>query len=66
VFRWLDPERRRLVEGFKFYQRIGWSRPTRLRAPVQAIARWRCRRDAYALPIEKALIEWLRPPVQVS
>jgi radical SAM superfamily enzyme YgiQ (UPF0313 family) len=63
---WLDPERRRLVEGFKFYQRIGWSRPTPLRAPVQAIARWRCRHDAYALPIEKALLERLRPPVQVS
>jgi radical SAM superfamily enzyme YgiQ (UPF0313 family) len=63
---WLDGERRRVVEGFKFYQRIGWSRPTALRAPVQALARWRCRRDAYALPLEKALIERLRPPVEVS
>jgi anaerobic magnesium-protoporphyrin IX monomethyl ester cyclase len=63
---WLDPERRRLVEGFKFYQRIGWSRPTALRAPLQALARWRCRRDAYALPIEKTLVEWLRPPAPVS
>jgi anaerobic magnesium-protoporphyrin IX monomethyl ester cyclase len=63
---WLDPERRRLIEGFKFYQRIAWSRPTALRAPLQALARWRCRRDAYALPVEKTLIEWLRPPVQVS
>jgi radical SAM superfamily enzyme YgiQ (UPF0313 family) len=63
---WLEPEERRLIEGFKFYQRIGWSRPTALRAPVQALARWRCRRDAYALPIEKAVIERLRPPVEVS
>jgi radical SAM superfamily enzyme YgiQ (UPF0313 family) len=63
---WLDPERRRLVEGFKFYQRIGWSRPTAVRAPLQALARWRCRRDAYALPVEKTLVEWLRPPAPVS
>jgi radical SAM superfamily enzyme YgiQ (UPF0313 family) len=63
---WLDPAERRLVEGFKFYQRIGWSRPTALRAPLQALARWRCRRDAYAVPIEKVLIEWLRPPVPLS
>ena len=63
---WLDGERRRLVEGFRFYQRIGWARPTPLRAPVQALARWRCRRDAYALPVEKRVIEWLRPPAAVS
>lgn len=63
---WITPERRRLVEHFKFYQRIAWSRPTRLRAPLQALARWRCRRDNYALPIEKRMIEWLRPPVSLS
>jgi radical SAM superfamily enzyme YgiQ (UPF0313 family) len=63
---WLDAGRRRLIERFKFYQRIGWSRPTAIRAPVQALARWRCRRDAYALPIEKTVIERLRPPVEVS
>ena len=63
---WLDRERRRLIEGFKFYQRIGWSRPTPIRAPLQALARWRCRRDAYALPVEKTLLEWLRPPAPVS
>jgi radical SAM superfamily enzyme YgiQ (UPF0313 family) len=63
---WLDPERRRLIEGFKFYQRIGWSRPSPARAPLQALARWRCRRDAYALPVEKTLVEWLRPPAPVS
>jgi len=63
---WLDQERRRVVEGFKFYQRIGWARPTPVRAPVQALARWRCRRDAYGLPIEKTLIERLRRPVEVT
>ena len=39
-------------------------RPTPLRAPGQALARWRCRR-ATRCP-SKALVERLRPPVPVS
>jgi radical SAM superfamily enzyme YgiQ (UPF0313 family) len=58
---WVDREKRDLIEGFRFYQRIGWSRPTWWRAPVQAVARWRCRRDMYAFSIEKAVAEWVRP-----
>jgi hypothetical protein len=49
------------VDRFGFYQRIGWARSTPLRAPVQALARWRCREDRYEFPIEKAVFEWLRP-----
>ncbi len=58
---WVDSRKRALVERFKFYQQVAWSRPTPLRAPLQAVARWRCRRDFYALPVEKTMIEWLRP-----
>ena len=57
---WVDAAKRRLVDRFGFYQRIGWARPTAWRAPLQAIARWRCRRDAYAFPIEKTIVEWMR------
>jgi radical SAM superfamily enzyme YgiQ (UPF0313 family) len=63
---WVRPEKYALIEGFKFYQRIAWSRPTWLRAPLQAVARWRCRRDFYRLPIEKAVIERLRPLPRLS
>jgi anaerobic magnesium-protoporphyrin IX monomethyl ester cyclase len=63
---WITPEQHRRVERFKFYQHIAWSRATPLRAPVQALARWRCRRDYYGLPVEKTVIEWLRPPVRLS
>ena len=59
---WMRAADRTRVERFRFYQRIGWARATRLRAPVQALARWRCRRNAYALPVEKLVIERLRPP----
>ncbi len=63
---WVDRTKHDLVERFKFYQRIGWARTTPLRAPLQALARWRCGRDLYAFPIEKALIEWLRPSMMRS
>jgi anaerobic magnesium-protoporphyrin IX monomethyl ester cyclase len=57
---WVDPHKRALIDRFGFYQRIGWAKPTPWRAPLQALARWRCRRDMYAFPIEKALVEWVR------
>lgn len=63
---WVGDGQRRLVEGFKFYQRLAWSRPRLLRAPLQALARWRCAHDAYAFPVEKAVVEWLRPPPRLS
>jgi anaerobic magnesium-protoporphyrin IX monomethyl ester cyclase len=63
---WITPEQRRTVEGFKFYQRVAWARATPARAPLQALARWRVRRDFYGLPVEKAVIEWLRPPHRLS
>jgi radical SAM superfamily enzyme YgiQ (UPF0313 family) len=58
---WVDGEKRALVERFKFYQQVAWARPTAMRAPLQALARWRCRRDFYGYPVEKAMVEWLRP-----
>ena len=60
---WVDGDKRRLIERFRFYQRIGWARPTWWRAPVQAVARWRCRRDMYAFSIEKTVAEWVRPSI---
>jgi radical SAM superfamily enzyme YgiQ (UPF0313 family) len=58
---WVDSRKRALVERFKFYQQVAWARPTPARAPLQALARWRCRRDFYRYPIEKTMVEWLRP-----
>lgn len=63
---WLDRSTRRLVERFKFYQRVGWSRPAPLRAPIQALARWRCAHDRYAFPVEKLVAERLRPAVRLA
>ncbi len=63
---WVSPEKFRLVERFKFYQQVAWDRVSPWTRPVQGIARWRCRNDVYALPVEKVLSHWLRPPVELS
>ncbi len=57
---WVDARKRALIDRFGFYQRIGWAQPTAWRAPLQALARWRCEHDVYAFPLEKALVEWVR------
>jgi len=58
---WVDSNKSALIERFKFYQQVAWARPTPARVPLQALARWRCRRDFYRYPIEKTMVEWLRP-----
>ena len=63
---WVSREEHERIERFKFYQRIAWARSTPWRAPLQAAARWRCRRDFYRLPIEKAVVERLRPLTPLS
>ena len=62
---WISAERWQNVERFKFYARHVWQ-PGVWRWPLRAASRWRCDRDWYAFPIEKALFELMRPPQQVS
>ena len=62
---WISANRWREIERFKFYSRHAWQ-PGAWRWPLRAAARWRCDHDWYALPVEKALVEWVRPRQQVS
>lgn len=62
---WVSADRWRQVERFKFYARHAWQ-PGVWRWPLRAASRWRCDRDWYAFPVEKALVELVRPPQQVS
>jgi len=57
---WIDAGKRSLVDAFVFYQRIGWARRTPVRAPLQALARWRCTRHNYRWPIEQRLLTSFR------
>ena len=62
---WISAERWQYVERFKFYARHVWQ-PGLWRWPLRAASRWRCDRDWYSFPVEKTLVEWVRPPQQVS
>lgn len=55
---WLDEATSIRIKRFMFYQRIGWARATPLRAPLQAVARWRCRTNRFAWPVEQTLLSW--------
>jgi len=58
---WVDDNTIRRVRMAAFFSQLGWGRPRWWASPIQALARWRCHSDCYDLPIEKALIERLRP-----
>ena len=58
---WVSGPKKELIERFKFFQQVAWARPTALRAPLQSLARWRCRHDFYQWPLEKTMVEWIRP-----
>ena len=63
---WVDPEKHEFIERFKFYNQAAWGRRTLLRWPLQRLARWRCKRDFYRLPVEKLAVERLRPMPRLS
>jgi radical SAM superfamily enzyme YgiQ (UPF0313 family) len=62
---WLTAEQWRTVERFKFYTRHAWKRGA-WRWPLRATSQWRCRHDWYAMPVEKVIVDLIRPPQQVS
>jgi radical SAM superfamily enzyme YgiQ (UPF0313 family) len=62
---WLSDAERRRIERFKFYARHAWD-AGRWRWPLRAVSRWRCTRDFYAFPVEKHVVELVRPPAPVS
>ncbi|MCY2990276.1 MAG: hypothetical protein NTY19_20730 [Planctomycetota bacterium] len=63
---WVSAAKYRLVERFKFYQRLACA-PARLWKQLwQRLARWRLDHDCYALPLEKTVSEWLFPRPRLS
>lgn len=63
---WVSREKRRLIERFKFYNRAAGSAPSFYLKPLRTLARWRCRHDCFAFPIEKGAAEWLWPQMELS
>jgi radical SAM superfamily enzyme YgiQ (UPF0313 family) len=62
---WMTADQWRTVERFKFYARHAW-KPGAWRWPLRATSQWRCRHDWYAMPVEKMIVDLIRPPQQVS
>ena len=62
---WISAEQWRTVERFKFYSRHAW-KPGAWRWPLRATSQWRCNHDWYDLPVEKLIVDFVRPPQQVS
>jgi anaerobic magnesium-protoporphyrin IX monomethyl ester cyclase len=62
---WITPEQWEKVERFKFYARHAW-KPGAWRWPLRTASRLRCEHDWYDLPVEKMIVDFVRPPQQVS
>jgi radical SAM superfamily enzyme YgiQ (UPF0313 family) len=64
---WLTDAQKREIEHFKFYQRFAYSANRNpLRWPLHALSRWRVENRTYALPLDRTLIEWLKPAQALS
>ena len=64
---WVSAQKYTRVDRFKFYQKYAFGRHDHpLAGPMQHLARWRVERDAYSFPLEKALLERLRPAPRLS
>ncbi len=64
---WVTDQRWKQVERFKFYQRFAFGRDRRLlRWPLRAVSRWRINRRRFGFPLEKIVLERLRPAPRQS
>jgi anaerobic magnesium-protoporphyrin IX monomethyl ester cyclase len=62
---WITAAQWQKVERFKFYTRHAW-KPGAWRWPLRTASQWRCNHDWYNLPVEKMIVDLVRPPQQVS
>ena len=63
---WVSAEKYRLIERFKFYQQVAFDHVRPWKRPLQRLARWRCERDFYAVPFEKAVSRLVSPPPKLA
>lgn len=63
---WVNDKKYDLVEKFKFNNRFAGGRESLIKRPIRSIARWRIKNNNYKFPIEKAIIEKIKPGEPVS
>ena len=63
---WVSREKYLLIERFKFYNKLAGRRKHLALSPIQWLAKYRCKMNQFKFPIEKVIIEFLRPQKQLS
>lgn len=63
---WVSDEKYELIENFKFYSKMAWSNHHWVFTPLKKIAKWRCKKDFYKIPVERFLINKLRNRIELS
>ncbi len=63
---WVSPATFEFMERFKFYNRYAWGAERIAKKPLQALARLRCEHNWYRYPLEKLIMDRVRPPVELS
>lgn len=63
---WVDADTYQFMERFKFYNRHAWGHSRFVKRPLQWMARWRCKKDWYDMPIEKSLVQRFWPEAELS
>ncbi len=63
---WISKTKFRQIEGFKFYQRLAWSKKKFYCLPLQQLARLRCENDFYFFPFEKFFANVFYPGAKMS
>jgi anaerobic magnesium-protoporphyrin IX monomethyl ester cyclase len=65
--KWVTGEQWKRIERFKFYQRFAFGQDRRnLGRPLQLVSRWRIRRRCFSFPLEKVILENLRPAQKLT
>ena len=64
--RWVSPTTYEFMERFKFYNRHAWGARRIARLPLRTLARWRCERNNFRFPIEKAIVQRVWPETNLS
>ncbi|MFK7933265.1 MAG: radical SAM protein [Saprospiraceae bacterium] len=63
---WVSKEKYRLIERFKFYNKVAGRKHHLLTTPLKWIAKWRMEMEFYGFPMEKILADNLMPQKQLS
>jgi radical SAM superfamily enzyme YgiQ (UPF0313 family) len=63
---WVDQKKYRLIENFKFYNKLAWRKNPAIFYLFQKIAQFRCEKEMYKFPIEKYMADLFFPSTKLS